>query len=183
MVYLHAAKVIHYDLKPANVLFNRGAVKITDFGLSKELVTDESHMALTSHGAGTYWYLPPECLPGSGSYDINIRISPKVDVWSVGVLFYQLLYGKKPFGEGMSQDQMARSEKNWIVQFPETKPAISEETKHLVRRCLASDPLSRPTAQQVFEEACEQVIGRRKTTKAAPPTPPVDEASNLSLRT
>ena len=56
-------KVIHYDLKPANILFTQdGLVKITDFGLSK-IMDDEtgSDMELTSQGAGTYWYLPPEC--------------------------------------------------------------------------------------------------------------------------
>lgn len=56
--------VIHYDLKPANILFDEmGDAKITDFGLSK--IIDESDegtsLELTSQGAGTYWYLPPEC--------------------------------------------------------------------------------------------------------------------------
>jgi tousled-like kinase len=56
--------IIHYDLKPGNILFDEhGDAKITDFGLSK--IVDESDagdsMELTSQGAGTYWYLPPEC--------------------------------------------------------------------------------------------------------------------------
>jgi tousled-like kinase len=57
--------IIHYDLKPANILFDEtGDVKITDFGLSKVINEDEegTSMELTSLGAGTYWYLPPECL-------------------------------------------------------------------------------------------------------------------------
>ncbi|CAN0441904.1 unnamed protein product, partial [Laminaria digitata] len=54
-------------------------------------------MELTSKGAGTYWYLPPEC------FGDNPRISSKVDVWSLGVVFYQMLYGVRPFGEGLSQ--------------------------------------------------------------------------------
>jgi len=66
LAYLSSAqrRIIHYDLKPGNVLFDgAGRVKITDFGLSK--IMDEAGgsegLELTSQGAGTYWYLPPEC--------------------------------------------------------------------------------------------------------------------------
>jgi tousled-like kinase len=64
--YLSSAqrRVIHYDLKPGNVLFDAaGRVKITDFGLSKimEESSGSDGLELTSQGAGTYWYLPPEC--------------------------------------------------------------------------------------------------------------------------
>ena len=53
--------VIHYDLKPGNILFNNREVKLTDFGLSKILESPSSTVDLTSQGTGTYWYLPPEC--------------------------------------------------------------------------------------------------------------------------
>lgn len=51
-------------------------------------------MKLTTFGCGTYYYLPPECL----IYDDEIMISSKVDVWSLGIIFYVLLYGEKPYG-------------------------------------------------------------------------------------
>lgn len=77
--------------------------KITDFGLSKIMDDDNPHdMELTSQGAGTYWYLPPECFE-KGSRPP--RISTKVDVWSAGVIFYQMLFGERPFGEGLGQEQ------------------------------------------------------------------------------
>ena len=73
-----------------------GDIKITDFGLSKimdpETYNPEHGMDLTSQGAGTYWYLPPECFVVGKNPP---KISSKVDVWSLGVIFYQCLYGKK----------------------------------------------------------------------------------------
>eukprot|EP01090_Pellita_catalonica_P004936 TRINITY_DN1474_c0_g1_i4.p1 TRINITY_DN1474_c0_g1~~TRINITY_DN1474_c0_g1_i4.p1 ORF type:complete len:678 (+),score=129.02 TRINITY_DN1474_c0_g1_i4:147-2180(+) len=103
LLYLSTQKrqIIHYDLKPGNILFLNGQVKITDFGLSKVMDEDVTAMELTSQGAGTYWYLPPECFETKN----KPKISSKVDVWSVGVIFYQLLYGKKPFGDECSQQR------------------------------------------------------------------------------
>uniref|UniRef100_A0A8C2Q8K2 Tousled-like kinase 1a n=1 Tax=Cyprinus carpio TaxID=7962 RepID=A0A8C2Q8K2_CYPCA len=99
--YLNEIKppIIHYDLKPGNILLVDGnacgEIKITDFGLSK-IMDDDSYgvdgMDLTSQGAGTYWYLPPECFVVGKEPP---KISNKVDVWSVGVIFFQCLYGRK----------------------------------------------------------------------------------------
>ena len=66
--------IIHYDLKPGNILFDGdGRAKITDFGLSKIVDSgdDDEGMELTSQGAGTYWYLPPECF--LMDQDVRIR--------------------------------------------------------------------------------------------------------------
>lgn len=59
-------KIIHYDLKPSNIIFHKGEIKISDFGLCKLLDHDSTRVELTSQGLGTYWYLPPECF-GDGS--------------------------------------------------------------------------------------------------------------------
>lgn len=54
---------------------------------------------MTSQGVGTYWYLPPEC------FETNKKavITPKVDIWSIGVVYYEMIFGEKPFGDKMSQ--------------------------------------------------------------------------------
>lgn len=127
----------------------------TDFGLSKMI--DESNegtsMDLTSQGAGTYWYLPPECFEKGPTPP---RISSKVDVWSVGVIFYQMLYGSRPFGEGRTQEVVWTE--NLIfnatqVEFPTDPkaPKVSEEAKDLIRVCLTRDQRHRPDIMGVCQ--------------------------------
>ncbi|KAA8588149.1 hypothetical protein FQN60_001343 [Etheostoma spectabile] len=126
--YLNEIKppIIHYDLKPGNILLVDGTacgeIKITDFGLSK-IMDDDNYgvdgMDLTSQE-------PP-------------KISNKVDVWSVGIIFFQCLYGRKPFGHNQSQQDILQENtilKATDIQFP-VKPVSSNEAKAFIRRCLA----------------------------------------------
>lgn len=142
-------KIIHFDLKPANILFMDGQIKITDFGLSK-IMEEEESIELTSQGAGTYWYLPPECFEQGNTP----KISPKVDVWSAGVVLYQMLFGKKPFGNDLSQQKIL-SEKTIInartIVFP-PKPVISEECKDFIRKCLTYNPSERPDVLTIYND-------------------------------
>ena len=158
LAYCHGdtKRVIHYDLKPGNILFdNSGRVKITDFGLSKVMESRENigsnndftSVELTSQGAGTYWYLPPECFETGPAPP---KISSKVDVWSVGVIFYQMVYGKRPFGHEQTQEQILqagtiRDAKK--VEFPQ-KPALSNEAKEFICKCLSYRQSERPDVLQ-----------------------------------
>lgn len=106
---------------------------------------DSTGMELTSAGAGTYWYLPPECFKSSSE---GIKISSKVDVWSVGVIYYQCLYGKRPFGDGKSQQEVASRAAEIYSQkvvFPDT-PKVSEDAKTFIRDCLVVNDRLRPDA-------------------------------------
>lgn len=171
-------KIIHYDLKPGNILFHNGEVKISDFGLSKVMEEQEitgaagaaGEIELTSQGAGTYWYLPPECFEVGTSPP---KISSKVDVWSAGVIFYQMLFGCKPFGHGMSQDHMLRDQvitKSTSVKFPEGKdvPKVSERAKEFVRRCLAYRASERPSVMGIFQDPYLRHTGRQASTAGGP---------------
>ncbi|KAL4200387.1 hypothetical protein AMTRI_Chr03g149400 [Amborella trichopoda] len=155
LVYLNKRpqKIIHYDLKPGNVLFDEvGVAKVTDFGLSKVMEDDvgSQGMELTSQGAGTYWYLPPEC------FELNKTplISSKVDVWSAGVLLYQMLFGKRPFGHDQTQERILREDtiiKARKVEFP-SRPSVSNEAKDLIRRCLTYNQAERPDVLTIAQD-------------------------------
>lgn len=152
LLYLAEQKrrIIHYDLKPGNILLHNGEVQITDFGLSKIMSEKESTvdgMELTSQGAGTMWYLPPECFETSR----QARISIKVDVWSAGVILFQMLYGRKPFGHDQSQEKMFREKtvQHQELQFP-TKAGVSAQAKDFMRKCLTREASARPDVRQVL---------------------------------
>ncbi|KAH1184637.1 hypothetical protein KIL84_012578, partial [Mauremys mutica] len=186
--YLNEIKppIIHYDLKPGNILLVDGTacgeIKITDFGLSK-IMDDDSYgvdgMDLTSQGAGTYWYLPPECFVVGKEPP---KISNKVDVWSVGVIFFQCLYGRKPFGHNQSQQDILQENtilKATEVQFP-VKPVVSNEAKAFIRRCLAYRKEDRFDVHQLANDPYLLPHMRRSNSSgnlhmtglAASPTPP-----------
>ncbi|WVY90371.1 hypothetical protein V8G54_035885 [Vigna mungo] len=163
------------EAKPGNVLFDElGVAKVTDFGLSKIVEDDvgSQGMELTSQGAGTYWYLPPECFELSKTP----LISSKVDVWSAGILYYQMLFGRRPFGHHQTQERILREDtiiKARKVDFP-SKPTISNEAKELgrlwfplktsmhtlsyirfadfIRRCLTYNQAERPDVLTIAQD-------------------------------
>jgi tousled-like kinase len=147
LVYLDQHDIVHYDLKPGNILLDNGQVRITDFGLSK--INTESApdglMDLTSQGAGTMWYLPPECFAPKAAGGGGPRISTKVDVWSAAVILFQCLFGTKPFGHGQSQEQFFRENtaSKETLQFP-ARPGVSDAAKDFIRLCLTRNVADRP---------------------------------------
>lgn len=160
--------IIHYDLKPANILYYQGQIKITDFGLSKVLLPlsgdrddprlasslcDKKEMALTSQGAGTYWYLPPEVFVRPSPGQPPISISSKVDVWSLGCIFYELLYGLKPFGHNKSQQTILKEStimtESQHLTFP-PKPVVSVEARDFIKKCLEYRKDRRPDVLSLY---------------------------------
>ncbi|ONM09262.1 Tousled-like kinase 1 [Zea mays] len=110
-------------------------------------------MELTSQGAGTYWYLPPECFDLSKTPFISFLV--QVDVWSAGVMFYQMLFGKRPFGHDQTQERILREDtiiNARRVEFP-SKPAVStEHSQDLIRRCLTYNQSERPDVLTIAQD-------------------------------
>ncbi len=142
-------KIIHYDLKPENIIFNNMEAKISDFGLAKIVESNNDRVQLTSQGVGTYWYLPPECFEEKK----NVNISSKVDIWSVGVILFEMFFRKKPFGQNYTQDKLLKErvmQNAKVVEIP-NKPSISDECKDFIRHCLAYHQEDRYDVFQALE--------------------------------
>jgi tousled-like kinase len=160
-------RVCHFDIKPGNLIYHDGRIAVLDFGLAKIVHDSGARGAgsdltfdLTSQGAGTYYYLPPECFAqaetrgatagGFGGGSGLVRISNKVDVWSVGCVFFELLFNRKPFGHGKTQEMIFRqgvlrdlTPEQIDDIFPKT-PKVSKEAKEYIRTLLTVDKSRRP---------------------------------------
>lgn len=165
---IHASGVVHRDLKPANVLLatNSGGgteVKITDFGISStapgtgdgDLQDEEETMRLddpqltrTGVVLGTPIYMAPELARGARD------ATPAADVFSLGILAYELLSGRQPFAEPVAV-ALIRGRPLPPLDAPPI-PALSAEAMVVIRKAVALDAAARPSAQEVADALLAQ---------------------------
>jgi serine/threonine-protein kinase len=131
----HSAGLVHRDIKPGNLLITPdGRVKITDFGIAR--VADQVPLTATGQVMGTVQYLSPEQASGHPA-------SPSTDIYSLGIVAYECLAGRRPFG-GESQVAIAMAQINEAPPaLPETIP---EPVRALVFSCIAKNPSDRPAS-------------------------------------
>lgn len=154
----HDKHIVHRDLKPANVMIaNDGRVKVLDFGLAR--VSDAGQVdaalptqaPLTSAGSivGTMPYMSPEQVEGS-------PLDPRSDVFSLGVIFYELLSGARPFVGASSAALLSAILRDTPPNISVSRPDVPEVVARLVGRCLAKRPADRvQTARDVYNELRE----------------------------
>ena len=146
-----AVTVMHRDIKPANILFHEGKVKVADFGFAKFI--DEANKDTKHAGTilGTPLYMPPQILN-------NERYSIKCDIWSTGVMIYELLFGDLPW-MGRSVPDLYRNIKLKPLVFP--KP-IRPETKDLIIKMLKVNEEERISWKEVLAHPALGGIGIEK---------------------
>jgi len=130
---LHDNLIVHRDLKPENVMLDqRGFVKLVDFGMAKK---GEKGLWRTHTLLGTPLYIAPEMLLGKG-YGFE------VDIWSLGVMMYELATGRSPFGDGEEEpDAILHSILDDELKLPPRYNDIAG--RHLITGLLCKDPVSR----------------------------------------
>jgi serine/threonine-protein kinase len=154
---IHAAAVVHRDLKPGNVLLGRGGeVKIADFGIAFG-GSRGKRAALTQTGeaVGTPRYMSPEQLYGD-------RVDPRSDVFSLGVVLYEMLAGRAPFEEGESEENAALLRRIESGRFPRLRklaPGTPGWMVRLVRSCLRAKPKRRPASATALRCELERCLG------------------------
>lgn len=131
----HQAGLVHRDVKPGNLLITpEGRVKITDFGIAR--IADQVPLTATGQVMGTVQYLSPEQASGQAA-------APATDVYSLGIVAYEALAGRRPF-TGESQVAIAMAHINDTP--PDLPGTVPEPVRNLVLSCIAKTPADRPTS-------------------------------------
>ena len=141
----HDSYIIHRDIKPQNVMIlEDGRVKITDFGIAMALNSNE--LTQTNSVMGSVHYLPPEQANGSGS-------TIKSDIYSLGILMFELLTGKLPFKGENAVEIAIKQMREPIPSVCEISPDIPQIVENVILKACAKNPKNRyDSAREMYED-------------------------------
>jgi beta-lactam-binding protein with PASTA domain/serine/threonine protein kinase len=174
--FAHRNRVVHRDVKPGNVLITRdGGVKVADFGIARAL-SDSTDQNLTKTGSvmGTATYFSPEQARGA-------PVDPRSDIYSLGVVLYEMITGRPPFG---GDNAVAIAYKH-VQENPlpprQIDPSLPDTLEAITLKCLAKNPANRyPTAQDLRADLRRYLDGSRIMAEPVL-SPPYDPGATQAM--
>ncbi|HSO99267.1 MAG TPA: protein kinase [Solirubrobacteraceae bacterium] len=158
--YAHRHGVVHRDVKPGNLLVSDAdVVKLADFGIAR--ATDQSSITQVGSVLGTAAYLAPEQARGE-------EAGPAADLYSLGVVTYQLLSGRLPYEAASLSELALKQQREAPIPLDELNPRVPHELSRAVALALTLDPAERPADALVFAQALRDGMEGRPV--AAPVT-------------
>lgn len=170
---IHEEKIVHSDLKPANFVLVKGQLKLIDFGIANAIANDTTNIQ-RDHQIGTVNYMSPEAIELPEGRD-RLKLGRPSDVWSLGCILYQMVYGCPPFHHlDLYQKMRAIPDQRHVIDFQDfsvppalrngsDSPASQRRVEQMkvrvppgvvatMRRCLVRDPKERITIPELLEE-------------------------------
>jgi serine/threonine-protein kinase len=175
IAHIHSKKIVHRDIKPENIHLDKiGRAKLMDFGIAK---SEGTQLTRTGFTLGTPFYMSPEQVLGQ-------EVTGQADVYSFGVLMYELFTGMKP----VQGDTVEKLFHQVLYDAPNLEPLHEAQVPpaaiDLIRKCLAKAPAERPPGFGIICGALEEILGPgairlRAVPQPALPPSPVAHAGEL----
>jgi len=147
MQVAHHAGVVHRDLKPANVLINaEGLLKVVDFGVAAARATGDTQLTRTGYVIGSPKYMAPEQILGK-------KVDEKADIYSLGVILYEMLTGFAPYTRGDHMSVMYQHVQGKAKRARELNPNVPEALSDLIARCMSVDKSKRLSSMDEMRHA------------------------------
>ena len=150
--YVHYRGVVHRDIKPANIMISRqGGVKVMDFGIARD--SNLGDLTEAGTGIGTPAYMSPEQILGD-------KIDARSDIFSLGIVLYQMVTGRKPFVENEQRSVMHKIRLERHVPARKLNPEIPRELENIINKCLQKQPRERWRSAQQLVMALERFLAK-----------------------